>query len=298
VCLWVFFHLNYSLIVLRHLFKNPSLSSALQSIIARVIIAMLVTFPRIPSSQASDPVFMLSLTNKVKEMSLLIGSGTTGAMCKALPYVIEASLAFEHSDVSSVFSNLWEGIIRTDSLSQFQRQLELLLHPRLPPILQSLPHLESLSLFKAEESHEEANIISSLTVKGVQSQEPEVVEEDVDMENPILNGAPKEVAAQKQPTVFQQQHKLDEMSSQYEPSNTISRSKVAPVVPETVKSNSTAWFPSIDKVITEAAPSPLATISKDVFRLPTPVETIYDEEDEVGNIPPINMSSDSESDDI
>ncbi len=241
---------------------------------------------------------MLSLTNKVEEMSLLIGSGTTGAMCKALPYIIEASLSYQHSNVSSIFYNLWEGIIRTDSLSQFQSQLELLLHPRLPPILRSLPHLESLSLFKAEESHEEANIVSSLTVKAAQPQEPEVVEEDVDMENPILNDAPKEVAAQKQPTVFQQQHKLNEMSSQYKPSNTISRSKVEPVVSETIKPNSTAWFPSIENVTMEAAPSPLATISKDVFRLPIPVETTYDDEDEVGDIPLINMSSDSESDDI
>jgi len=260
---------------------------------------MLVTFPRIPSSQASDPVFMLSLTNKVEEMSLLIGSGTTGAMCKALPYVIEASLSFQHSDVSPVIHNLCEGIIRTDFPSQLQRQLELLLHPRLPPILRSLPHLESLSLFKAEESHEEANIISSLTVKGAQPQEPEVIEEDVDMENPTLNDAPEEVAAQKQPTISQQQHKLNEMPSQYEPSNTVLRSEVEPAVSETAKSNSTAWFPSIENVtMEEAAPRPLATISKDVSRLPMPVEATYDDEDEVGNIPPINMSSDSENDDI
>lgn len=35
------------------------------------------------------------------------------------------------------------------------RDLELLLHPRVPPLVRSMPHVESLSLFRAEESQEE-----------------------------------------------------------------------------------------------------------------------------------------------
>lgn len=35
------------------------------------------------------------------------------------------------------------------------RDLELLLHPRVPPLIQSMPHIESLSLFREEESQEE-----------------------------------------------------------------------------------------------------------------------------------------------
>lgn len=43
---------------------------------------------------------MRSLTEKVKEMSLLIASGTSCALSKALPYIIEASLSFQLYDVS------------------------------------------------------------------------------------------------------------------------------------------------------------------------------------------------------
>ncbi len=36
-----------------------------------------------------------------------------------------------------------------------QAEIELLLHPRVPPLVRSLPHVEMLSLFRAEEGEEE-----------------------------------------------------------------------------------------------------------------------------------------------
>lgn len=38
----------------------------------------------------------------------------------------------------------------------------MLIHPRVPPIVRLMPHVEALSLFKAEESQEEAETLSSL----------------------------------------------------------------------------------------------------------------------------------------
>ena len=43
-----------------------------------------------------------------------------------------------------------------------QQQIDILLHPRVPPLLRSLPHVESLSLFRAEESIDEVEVREAL----------------------------------------------------------------------------------------------------------------------------------------
>ena len=39
------------------------------------------------------------------------------------------------------------------------------MHPRVPPLVRSLPHLEALSLFKAEQSQEEIDLLKGLKTK-------------------------------------------------------------------------------------------------------------------------------------
>lgn len=41
------------------------------------------------------------------------------------------------------------------SIQDVLREIELMLHPRFPPLVRALPHVESLSLFRAEEGSEE-----------------------------------------------------------------------------------------------------------------------------------------------
>ena len=90
-------------LVLRCLLKNPSLSSAIRSVIGRVVTAISVTLPRMPaSSLSSDPHFISSLAQKVQEANLLIGCGTTSALSKALPFIIEAAHSSHAYDVSLV----------------------------------------------------------------------------------------------------------------------------------------------------------------------------------------------------
>lgn len=43
-----------------------------------------------------------------------------------------------------------------------QQQIDVLLHPRVPPLLRSLPHVESLSLFRTEESFDEVEVREAL----------------------------------------------------------------------------------------------------------------------------------------
>lgn len=55
--------------------------------------------------------------------------------------------------------------------------MEVLLHPRLPPLVRSLPGVESLSLFRAEESQEETDTRQSLglVLSGMDSSIPDIV---------------------------------------------------------------------------------------------------------------------------
>lgn len=52
--------------------------------------------------------------------------------------------------------------MQTSKTYDIQRQLDILLHPRVPPLLRSLPHVESLSLFRAEESFDEVEVREAL----------------------------------------------------------------------------------------------------------------------------------------
>jgi len=45
---------------------------------------------------------------------------------------------------------------------EVQQQVDLLLHPRGPPLVRPLPHVEALSLFRAEGSNEERAARTSL----------------------------------------------------------------------------------------------------------------------------------------
>ena len=44
------------------------------------------------------------------------------------------------------------------------RELDLQLHPRVPPLVRSIPHVEFLSLFRAEESQEESSTCRGLRI--------------------------------------------------------------------------------------------------------------------------------------
>ncbi|KIM46351.1 hypothetical protein M413DRAFT_441439 [Hebeloma cylindrosporum] len=136
--------------VIQSLFRNPHLSPAIQSVIARVIVSSLVSLPRMASSSLSDdPALMQRVNQKIREFSLVIGTGTTSVMSKTLPFIIES--AFSSDDL------------------EMQSNIGVLLHPRLPPLIRSMPHVESLALFKAEESQDEMAALSALGVRSIHS---------------------------------------------------------------------------------------------------------------------------------
>jgi len=104
--------LTDSQLVLGFLLRNPTLSSAMASIVARVMLALLVTLPRSTvSSLSPDPNFAAVLNKRVQVLGFRIGSGTN-VMSKALPIFIEAGLSSQESEVCFVIFRIAYSLIQ------------------------------------------------------------------------------------------------------------------------------------------------------------------------------------------
>ncbi|KAJ7368529.1 rRNA processing/ribosome biogenesis-domain-containing protein [Mycena albidolilacea] len=126
---------------IRLVLQNPNLSPAMQSISCRVVLSVLLVLPEMsPGSLSADPKLHPLLLQRVQALSVELGAGSTRGMSKSLGLVVGANLADSH----------------------LHRDLEVLLHPRLPPLVRSMPYVESLSVFRAEESQEESEMRQSL----------------------------------------------------------------------------------------------------------------------------------------
>ncbi|KAF8917822.1 rRNA processing/ribosome biogenesis-domain-containing protein [Mucidula mucida] len=124
--------------VLSVILRNPSINTATHSICCRVLLSILLFLPqRSPSSISPDVTLHRRLLQQVQDVT----------MDKTLAIVLKA--VSNNVDVCS------------------QLIPELLLHPRVPPLVRSMPHVETLSLFHAEESSEEARIRESFGLLAV-----------------------------------------------------------------------------------------------------------------------------------
>ncbi|CAK5275479.1 unnamed protein product [Mycena citricolor] len=140
-----------SLAVLRIILRNHTLSPALHSISSRVVLSIMLKLPQISAAAVSaDHLLHGEVTAVVQDMTLELSTGSTGGMSKSLGLVINSNLSAVHRDPD----------------------LEILLHPRLPPLLRSLPWIESLSLSHAEESQAEAELRQSLGLASAEPLEP------------------------------------------------------------------------------------------------------------------------------
>ncbi|KAJ3575808.1 hypothetical protein NP233_g842 [Leucocoprinus birnbaumii] len=157
--------------VVRLLLRDHHLSAAMQSISVRVLIAIMLTVIRIPpATLSSDPGLYPNVMNKLHGISTEITTGTSSVLSKSLPFIVTA-LGYGGSNVA-----------------ESQRQLDLLLHPRLPPVIRPMPLAESLSLMYSEEADEEAGLRKSL---GIFSSQDELLQHrDLEMESPAVLSLP------------------------------------------------------------------------------------------------------------
>ncbi|KAF8639780.1 hypothetical protein AX17_001040 [Amanita inopinata Kibby_2008] len=146
--------------VFRCILQNHNLSGPLQSISIRTLIAVHMTLPRLPQFTSNDFSFHARLCHIVQSIIMDIGTGTT-----------------------SSFSDCLGLIIGVGCEEEMQHHLDLLLHPRVPPLVRSLPHVQSLALSYDEESQEEANIRRRLGLTTMKNL-AELSEQDVPKHNP------------------------------------------------------------------------------------------------------------------
>ena len=188
-----------------------------------------------------------------------------------------------------------------------------MLHPRVPPLVRSLPHVESLSLFRAEEGHEEKEMRRGLGL--VTDDEARDTDSTVAATAPVVTAG--SIAPTPAPsTVSQVVRTSVETSHSTVRTGTDAVSKIAasstsviqkttvetPAVAEltsTVQRSHPAYVTSLPP-----PPDPLPSSSRivptvsvpQVTSLPGPADVRMDVEDEDEPMPSIDLGSDSDED--
>ncbi|KAL1708625.1 rRNA processing/ribosome biogenesis-domain-containing protein [Schizophyllum commune] len=122
--------------VVRYLLHAGELAPMLRSIASRVLLSVHLALPGMAlGAVAGDLAVYGRVVERVQKMVVEVGAGSSSAMGKGLPLAMKGILA-----------GVNENAFRT---------LDLLLHPRLPPLVRPLPHVDALALFAGEESAEE-----------------------------------------------------------------------------------------------------------------------------------------------
>jgi len=154
-----------------------------------------------------------------------------------------------------------------------------------------MPHLESLSLFKVEESNDEAVAFASLASVAAQSSQPEYVEEDVAMEDIDLPATVPVTAAEQQQSPAIGPQETSKVTSQYK---TQTQQDLEQPISYPIVSNSTTTASPLISNFGEVK-SQVGPESIHVKPLPQLIPASQQEEEE--EMPVINMSSDSEIED-
>ncbi|KAI0722827.1 rRNA processing/ribosome biogenesis-domain-containing protein [Earliella scabrosa] len=126
--------------VLERLLSRTPVNPPVHSIATRLLLSIYASLPQLPPAILSPDLSLHSrLHAKLQRMCVHLAIGTASTMSKSLGLVLSVSdgTLVEHGDL----------LVSTE--------VELLLHPRVPPLVRSLPHVEMLSLFRAEEGEEE-----------------------------------------------------------------------------------------------------------------------------------------------
>lgn len=128
---------------LQVIMRGAELQPAIRSLACRVLLSLSLSLTAMSRSSLSQDVHLHGLVYaKVNGMCLELARGTTSAMSRSLSLVLRSTVT--------------EGNEHTmQTKLQLQQEVDLLLHPRGPPLVRPLPHVEALSLFRAEESNEE-----------------------------------------------------------------------------------------------------------------------------------------------
>ncbi|KDQ29473.1 hypothetical protein PLEOSDRAFT_1076209 [Pleurotus ostreatus PC15] len=263
--------------VLNVLHANPELGDVMQSLSSRVLLSMLLALPQVPPSSLSPDIsFHRKLYRKLEKTCADISVGTSSTMSRSVPMVAKATLSPYGTDTN-------------------QETIERLLHPRLPPLLRTQPHIESFVLSRKEESKEEAEARAELGL---------TVDEEMASDIPAPSsmtmqgqqssvGVPAPAPAAWQPQAFTPVHNI----TQQQTSESTSSLAVAPVADQSTQPPS-SWDVASKILIVPATPLSSSrlqeTSSPSVIthnHTQTRAEPAATEE-----LPSIDMDSDSDAD--
>lgn len=134
---------------------------AVHSLASRVLLSLYISLPRMSPAMLSQNLALHGrLCAKLQDVCIELGSGNASVMSKSLTLI--AGIPSRNSDESLVIPN-----------ADAQKRLDLLLHPRLPPLVRPMPPLETFSLFRSQESREEADLRKEFGIGHIDEPEPE-----------------------------------------------------------------------------------------------------------------------------
>ncbi|VDC07334.1 unnamed protein product [Peniophora sp. CBMAI 1063] len=275
--------------VLRVLMRNAYVAPTTSSLASRILLALQLSLPALPASQLNPELSLHPrLLSKVQATVFENAAGTSSVLGKSLP------LALHSAQLSP----------------SEHREVELLLHPRVPPLVRALPHVEALALFRAEEGDEEADIRKQLGVAVVDEPMISPTATPVKIATPLLV-APKPSAPIATPLLVAQANEVSASLSSTTSSALFGKIP-APTAPQPTFAAPTAVPASTNRVTATAQPiTPAPSLAPGVPQPgPAPPTTppnsiprtfgyraMSQEEDEDEPMPSINVDSDSDEDD-
>ncbi|CDO76547.1 hypothetical protein BN946_scf184982.g6 [Trametes cinnabarina] len=135
--------------VLENLLLRSQVNPPVHSLASRLLLAIYASLPQMsPAMLSPDLSLHAKLCSKVQRACMHLSIGTTNTMGKALGLALNVS----------------DGTLSNSGDITIPAEIDLLLHPRVPPLVRSLPYVEMLSLFRAEESREETDARMTLGV--------------------------------------------------------------------------------------------------------------------------------------
>lgn len=172
-----------------------------------------------------------------------------------------------------------------------QSNIGVLLHPRLPPLVRSMPHVESLALFKAEESQEGTEALSALGVESIHSKD--TCDQDVEMKD--CQSMPAPTASHTVPTMPENPPMAQAQSSfSPRPQSTDDQRSTIQLLPQPTKTE-------VERPAMDPPSQPITSFSLTSHRPTAPTVSVpitipAEDDDEGEEMPIINMDSDSDED--
>ncbi|KAE9410119.1 hypothetical protein BT96DRAFT_953314 [Gymnopus androsaceus JB14] len=243
---------------LQLLLRNADVSPALHSMASRVILAVFLGLPQMM------PMYD-SLLSKIREIAIELGSGTTSAMSKSLGLVLDATSS-------------------TNVDQDLMRKVDILIHPRLPPLIRPLPNVDSLTLFRSEESTEEVEAREDLGLSNLSTQLPPSPTADV------LMAKASERALSPLPSAGSSIVTSTYVAANVAPPVVPHKTRSDPVIPPTVTSTLISAKPAPSYPLETEATKPTGAIN----HVDSAPSGMVDDDDDDEEMPSINIDSDSD----